>query len=225
MIEAKLKKKITTGDGVVELNIDLSLRKGEFLALFGASGAGKSTILRMLAGLTRPDEGVVRVEDDVWFDSSCGVDHSPQKRSVGFVFQEYNLFPHMTLRENLLFALGKDQDIGMIDDLLERAGLKELQGFKPAMLSGGQKQRGALIRAIVRKPKILLLDEPFSALDLPMRHTLQTEIIKIHERFLIPTIMVTHDMADIARLSNRVLILQNGALYSHSPALEIQRKA
>ncbi len=211
MIDAHFKKHITTGNGNVVLDIQLSVNKGEFLALFGASGAGKSTILRIIAGLTQPDEGCIKVDDISWFDSKAKQNIEPQHRSVGFVFQEYNLFPHMTLRENLQFALDK-LDEALIDEYLNMAGLVAVQQFKPAMLSGGQKQRAAFMRALIRKPKVLLLDEPFSALDLPIRHALQDEMLKFHERFQIPTILVTHDVADVKRLAKKVLILQEGTL-------------
>ncbi len=224
MVQFNLKKKITTGNGPVLLDINVSLGVGEFVSIFGASGAGKSTILRMLAGLAVPDAGSISVDDAVWFDSTRNINVLPQRRSIGFVFQEYNLFPHMTLRENLQFAFDGKEDSQVIDDFLNIACLTEVQGFKPQKLSGGQKQRAALIRALIRKPKLLLLDEPFSALDLPMRFTLQQEILKIHERFKIPTILVTHDAADIARLSKRVLILQEGVLHEESQGLQIPKQ-
>ncbi len=212
MIEVRFKKNITTGNGPIVLDIDLSLQRGEFASLFGASGSGKTTILRILAGLTNPDEGFIAVDGQVWFNSADKINVLPQHRSVGFVFQEYNLFPNMTLRENLQFALDPHPNKALIDEFLDIAGLKQVETFKPQMLSGGQKQRAALIRALIRKPSILLLDEPFSALDLPIRWSLQKEILKIHERFQIPTIMVTHDVADVKKLSKRIFVLQDGKI-------------
>lgn len=212
MIEARFKKHITTGNGPIVLDINLSLPLGEFMSFFGASGSGKTTLLRILAGLTNPHEGYIAVDGEVWFDSNAHINRLPQQRSVGFVFQEYNLFPHMTLRDNLQFALEATQSVAIIDEFLEIANLIQVQHFKPHMLSGGQKQRAALIRALIRKPKILLLDEPFSALDLSMRFSLQDEVLRIHERFRIPTIMVSHDVADVLRLSKRIFILENGTL-------------
>ena len=221
MVDIDVKKRITTGNGPVVLDIKLSLREREFVSMFGASGAGKSTILRMIAGLTSPDRGHIIIDDQIWYDSSKNVNVLTQRRSVGLVFQEYNLFPHLTLRENLQFAFDHEPDNAMINDFLGISGLSEVQGFKPTLLSGGQKQRAALIRALIRKPKILLLDEPFSALDLSMRRTLQEEILKIHERFRIPTIMVTHDVADVLRLSKRVFVLQDGKLREEDSATQI----
>ncbi len=212
MIKAKFTKKIVSGRGPLVLDVDLTLNAGDFIALFGASGAGKTTALKILAGLVNPDEGIIIVDNEVWFDSFQHINLPPQKRSLGFVFQEYNLFPNMTLRENLQFALRKNENEKVIDDFLDNADLKEVQDFKPSMLSGGQKQRVAIIRALIRQPKILLLDEPFSALDLPIRLNLQKEILKMHEKFNIPTILVTHDVADVVRLSKRVFIIQDGSM-------------
>ncbi len=212
MIQATFKKKITTGDGPTVLDINLSVSIGEFTSLFGASGSGKTTILRILAGLSDPDEGHIVVDNQIWFDSKKKINLPPQQRSVGFVFQEYNLFPHMTLKENLQFALSDTTNEKSIDIFLDIAKLRDVQDFKPQTLSGGQKQRAALMRALIREPKILLLDEPFSALDLPTRWALQDELLKIHARFNIPTIMVTHDVTDVKRLSKRVLMLQAGKI-------------
>ena len=212
MIEARFKKKIITGNGPVLLDINLSLQGGEFVSLFGASGAGKTTILRILAGLSKAEEGFIAVDGEVWFDSARKINVPAQKRSVGFLFQEYNLFPNMDLRQNLQFALRPGQGGDVVDQFLEIARLKEVQNFKPHMLSGGQKQRAALMRALVRQPKILLLDEPFSALDLPTRREVQEEVLKIQERFKISTLMVSHDVADVTRLSKRVFVLQDGVI-------------
>jgi len=212
MIVARFKKKITAGSGSLVMAVDLAVATGEFVALFGPSGAGKTTILRILAGLSDPDEGFIAVDGQVWFDSARKINQLPQERSVGFVFQEYNLFPHLTLRENLRFALDQNQDSRLIEEFLSIAGLKEVQDFKPSLLSGGQKQRAAVIRALIRRPRILLLDEPFSALDLPTRLSLQEEILRMHERFKTPTIMVTHDVADVIRMSRRVLLLEAGMI-------------
>jgi molybdate transport system ATP-binding protein len=210
MIEARFKKKITTGNGPVVLDIQLSLPASELTSLFGPSGAGKTTILRILAGLTQPEEGLISVDGQIWFDSARHINVPPQKRSVGYVFQEYNLFPNMNLRQNLEFALGQNPDAAVIEEFLQLAGLKEVQHFKPSLLSGGQKQRAALIRALIRRPKILLLDEPFSALDLSTRGNLQKEVLRIQERFKIPTLLVSHDVADVSRLSKRILVLEDG---------------
>ena len=180
MIRIRLKKKLFTADGPLALDVDFECAQGSFVSLFGKSGSGKTTILRMIAGLTEPAEGFIQVEDEIWLDTSKKIHLPPHKRKLGFVFQDYSLFPHMTVRENLEFALGSPQDREMIEELLDIMHLKELEGRKPENLSGGQRQRVALARAVLRRPKIFLLDEPLAALDTSIRLKLQDEILKIY---------------------------------------------
>ena len=212
MIEIAVKKTLGSNEGTMQLNVEMNLRDGEFVSLFGKSGAGKTTLLRLIAGLTRPEEGRVVVDGEVWFDSSRGIDVPVQKRSVGMVFQEYSLFPHLTLRENLVFALPEPGDERSIDEYLQMMQLDGLQGHRPAQLSGGQRQRVALIRALLRKPRLLLLDEPLSALDPEIRLNLQDEILRIYRMTGVATILVSHDLAEIFKLSGRVFVLDRGKL-------------
>ena len=212
MIRVKVKKKLHTADGPMNLHVDFEVSKDEMVTLFGKSGAGKTTILRMIAGLTNPDEGYIEVNHEVWFDSHKKVNWAVQKRQIGFVFQEYTLFPNMTIEENLNFALMDKRDAPLIDELLAMTHLTELRKRKPDYLSGGQKQRAALVRALLRKPKMFLLDEPLSALDLSLRIKLQDELVEIHKRFNVPTIFVSHDLSEIFRLSNRILVIEDGRI-------------
>ena len=212
MIKVQAKKKLVTSRGPIQLQVDLEIPDAQLVTLFGPSGAGKTTVLRMIAGLTDPDEGLIQAGDEVWFDSRKGINRSVQERQVGFVFQDYNLFPHMTVYENLRFALPNKGDPRMIEEFLELVHLTELKDRKPEALSGGQKQRVALIRALLRKPKIFLLDEPLSALDLALRLKLQDEILEIHRRFKIPTIFVTHDLSELFKLAGQVFVLEEGRI-------------
>jgi molybdate transport system ATP-binding protein len=212
MIELDIKKRLLAADGNIELHLDLHIAERDFVTLYGKSGAGKTTTLRILAGLTDPDEGQIQVDEEIWFDSKMGINLSPQKRRIGFVFQDYALFPNMTVRKNLLYALGSHQDAGIVDTLLEMVDLKNLAERKPDTLSGGQRQRVALARALVRRPKILLLDEPLSALDMEMRLKLQDEILHLHKQFDMTTILVSHTLAEIFRLSRRVIVIDNGKI-------------
>ena len=212
MIKVKATKNLITSHGPVRLDVDFQIPDKEFITLFGPSGAGKTTILRMIAGLTDPDKGFIQVDEDIWFDSDRGINRPVQERQISFVFQDYNLFPNMTVRENLEYALKDKEDNGLIDEFLEMVQLIELSNRRPETLSGGQKQRVALIRALLRKPKIFLLDEPLSSLDLELRLTLQDEILAIYNRFKIPTIFVTHDLSEIFKLSNRILVLEQGKI-------------
>ncbi|EAK0297558.1 ATP-binding cassette domain-containing protein [Campylobacter upsaliensis] len=214
MLEFCLKHTIKGIEGPIKLDLDIMLSQGEISVIFGESGAGKTTLLRILAGLITPQKGFIRVGDEIWLDLKKGINLSPQKRSLGFVFQDYALFPNMSVRENLAYAT---QNQRKIDELLELIGLKELANSRPKELSGGQAQRVALARALAKEPKILLLDEPLSALDFKMRSHLQEELLKILKHFKTTALLVSHDLAEIYRLSARVLQLSGGKIIKDLP--------
>jgi len=193
MIELSVKKRLLSAEGSLELRFETIIEEGEFVALFGESGAGKTTILRMIAGLETPDSGHIIVNGTPWFDSQKRINLPPAKRPIGFVFQDYALFPNMSVKENLRFALQKGDNPAIIDELLDTIALRELADRLPSQLSGGQQQRVAMARALVRRPRLLLLDEPLSALDHAMRHKLQDELAKLHQHFNLTTILVSHD--------------------------------
>lgn len=221
MIYLDFQKKLYSTQGEVLLKVQCSLKMRELITLFGKSGAGKTTILRILAGLTTPDFGIIKVQDSIWFSSKDKINIPPQKREIGFVFQDYALFPNMSIEENLLFALPKRGDKKHIEELLEIVELQNFRKVKPSMLSGGQQQRVALIRALVRNPKILLLDEPFSALDASMSQRLQEELLKIHQKFELTTFFVSHNLADVFYLSQYVLHLSNGVVDKQGTPSEV----
>lgn len=212
MIEFALQKKLHTTEGEMKLQVSGSFEKGKFISLYGSSGAGKTSVLRMLAGFMRPDDGFIKMDDTVWFDAQKNVHVEPQQRKIGFVFQDYALFPNMNVRENIAFALAKKEHSGIIDELLELTGLNMLALRKMNTLSGGQKQRVALARAIATRPALLLLDEPLSAIDNTMRVQLQTTLLEVHRRFNLTTILVSHDMEEIIRLSDIVIHLEHGMI-------------
>ena len=212
MIKFRAYKILDTAKGKMPLDVSFNLEKGQLISLFGKSGAGKTTILRILAGLTKADTSFIEVENEIWDHAERKIHIPVQRRSIGFVFQDYALFPNLTVRENIEFALQKNDDRKIVNELLELMELGNLQNIKPANLSGGQKQRVALSRAIARKPKILLLDEPLSALDDEMRIKLQNYIFKAHQYYKLTTIFVSHHLPEIFRLSDNVIILDEGKI-------------
>ncbi|OYZ65838.1 MAG: molybdenum ABC transporter ATP-binding protein [Sulfuricurvum sp. 24-42-5] len=220
MIVVNITKHLDTADGSINAHFELTINDGEFLTLFGPSGAGKTTLLRMIAGLEQPDSGKIEVDEEVWFDSSKKINLPPQKRSIGLVFQDYALFPTMSVRENLLFAAQTPEQRHNVDELIELVELTALADRLPATLSGGQKQRVALARALVRHPKILLLDEPLSALDSSMRQKLQDELSLVHERLGVTTLLVSHDIAETVKLSDRLAAIEAGVITRVCPPME-----
>ena len=206
MIDISIKKALQGSHGIMELDVTLKIQKGEFVALAGQSGSGKTTLLRILAGLEKA-EGFIKVDDTNWLDSDHAL--SPDKREIGFVFQDYALFPNMSVEQNLLFV---KKDKALADHLLEMTGLSALKSRMPHTLSGGQQQRVALCRAMMHRPKLLLMDEPLSALDSDMRFKLQNEILSLHKEFETTTLMVSHDPSEIYRLANRAIILDQGTV-------------
>jgi molybdate transport system ATP-binding protein len=212
MIKLKIKKEMHTPQGREFLDLDLNIDKGEFITLFGRSGAGKTTFLRILAGLTQPQEGYIEVDDEVWFDSRKKINLSVQRRKTGFVFQESSLFPHMTVRENLEYGCGNKDACGSIGEWIIAMGLKGLENQKPDLISGGQKQRVALARALISRPKILLLDEPLSDLDIHARLGLQDEIIKAYQKTGITTVLVSHDLSEVFKMSKKIFVIDQGRI-------------
>lgn len=221
MINLSIYKKLQSASGEMNLQVTLDIKSGAFLTFYGKSGVGKTSLLRILAGLLAPDQGEIVVDGITWFDDEKGIDITPQKRNVGMVFQDYALFPNMTVKENLLFGIEKGQDKKIVDQLIEITELGELQHRKPATLSGGQKQRTALARSLVQKPKILLLDEPLSALDVGMRNQLQQYILQLHQEFNLTTILVSHDVSEILKTSDEMVVLEDGEIVKQGTPAEV----
>lgn len=214
-----IRKKLGGPQGEFALDVDLRVEEGEFLTLFGPSGAGKTTLLRCIAGLETPDSGTIQCGGERWYDSAQRNSLPTQQRRVGFMFQDYALFPNMTVRGNLEFAQRKGAQRKHIDELIDMMALGELQHSKPGTLSGGQKQRVALARALAAEPRLLLLDEPLSALDQETRLRLQDEILRMQRQFGLTTLMVSHDVSEVYKLSRRVIIIEGGrAVREGSPA-------
>lgn len=194
-------------DGPIHMDVQLNCEAGQVLALVGPSGGGKTSVLRVIAGLLKPASGRLCLGDEVWFDSVKHVCLSPQQRHVGMVFQHYSLFPHMSALQNVATAARSPQ---LARQWLERVALGDLHDRRPGQLSGGQQQRVALARALAREPKVLLLDEPFSAVDQVTRQQLLRELAKLRRQLSIPIILVTHDLAEASALADTMVIIDGG---------------
>ncbi|HEX6761450.1 MAG TPA: ABC transporter ATP-binding protein [Gaiellaceae bacterium] len=197
-------------------DLELTLEVGSAVAVVGPSGAGKSTLLRAIAGLVEPRSGRIAVGSDVWFDAERSISLAPDERRVGLVFQDYALFPHMTVRQNIEYARKH-----RADEYLERFRIAALADVKPPSLSGGERQRVALARALARDPQVLLLDEPISALDAHTKATVRAELHELLGTLEIPALLVTHDFEDAAALADRVSVVVDGQLRQAGTVAEL----
>ena len=199
MITINIEKKLKAYSGQQWLKVNREFADGDIIKIYGPSGAGKTTFLKIIAGLVSPEKGIIKVDDITWLDTSTKTALSPQKRRVGFVFQNYALFPNMTVREHLEYAT---KDIEWIDRLLTIGKLETLITHKPEHLSGGQQQRLAILRALAIKPKLLLMDEPFSALDHEMKRILISELKVLFAELGLTILTVTHNPQELDGLCN-----------------------
>jgi molybdate transport system ATP-binding protein len=192
--------------------------------LFGPSGSGKTTVLRCLAGLERPDEGHIRFGTETWFDAGRGIHLPPQRRGIGYLSQDYALFPHLTVADNIGYGLGslsRAERRRRVGEMIGLFGLTGLEGRYPRQVSGGQQQRVALARALARRPRLLLLDEPLSALDAPTREQLRRELRRLLSGLQVPTVIVTHDAMEAVALGDFVAVLDEGRIRQSGPVQEV----
>ncbi|MPR35022.1 ATP-binding cassette domain-containing protein [Cytophagaceae bacterium SJW1-29] len=211
-LDLQLRHSMRTATGAVALDVSMRIEAGAITILTGPSGAGKTTLLRLVAGLVKPQAGRIAFGSDVWLDTSTSIFLPPQQRKAGLVFQDYALFPHLTVRQNLAYALEKGEAPTRVEELLREMELTQLADRKPHQLSGGQQQRVALARALVPRPRLLLLDEPLSALDRSMRHRLQGYLLKLQQHYQLTVVLVTHDLGEIFRLGDHVVALEEGKI-------------
>ena len=201
--------------GALTLAASVEVAPGECLALAGPSGAGKTSMLRVVAGLLRPEQGAVRCGEQVWLDTAAGRDVPPERRRCGYLFQDLALFPHLNAWQNVAYALsgvGRGERRRRAHELLDRFGLAARADARPHCLSGGERQRVALARALARRPDVLLLDEPMSALDARTRASSSRELASVLGETEVPSLLVTHDFGDAAQLADRVAILDAGSV-------------
>jgi molybdate transport system ATP-binding protein len=206
-----------------ELDVSWSIGN-ELAVLFGHSGAGKSLTLQLISGLMRPDSGFVRAKGNIYFDKNNRIDIAPQQRSCGYVFQDLALFPHMTVKENILFGakdVARDDKIERLSGMIERFRLEGTADKFPAEISGGQKQRVAFARALIRRPDVLLLDEPFSALDIPLRIEMRAFLREIRKEFNIPIVLVTHDVYEAYTMPDTLIVYSGGKVVQKGAPAEV----
>lgn len=206
MIAIDIHKKLKAGARETDLRVQLRAGEGSIMVIYGPSGAGKSTFLKVVAGLMKPEQGRITVNDKVWLDTSANINLSPQERKAGFVFQNYALFPHMTVRQQLAFAT---DDVRWIDQLISIGQLQDHANHKPDYLSGGQQQRLAILRAMANKPALLLMDEPFSALDQTTKAGLIADLKLLWDELQTTVIIVSHYPQELAGVATQNLYIGN----------------
>ncbi len=209
MLEISLKKIFKN----FSLDVEMEIKEGEFVSIYGNSGSGKSTLLNLISGLVKPDSGIIKYDNTTWFDKEKRLNLKPQNREIGYLFQEHRIFPNMSVRQNIEFVLDKKNAYkNEVDEFLLLTGLKKYEKLNAKKLSGGQKQRLALARAIVRKPKIFLLDEPLSSLDFEIKSMMRDKISEIHKIYKPTIIMVSHSIKEIVNVSDRIFFMENGKI-------------
>lgn len=216
MLKVAMKKKLR------QFLLDVSFQMDhEIVVLFGPSGSGKTTILNALAGLLRPDEGEIERDHELLFKNNQ-VFLPAKKRKVGYLFQDYALFPHMTVEKNIHYGMQKNRIPAFLQQWIQITGIEPLMKKYPNQISGGEKQRVALVRALATQPQLLLLDEPFSALDSTNRVRCQEELLFIHEKWKIPILLVTHDEGEAVKLADRILYMEKGKIIKEKVIGKIQ---
>lgn len=219
MVEIDIKQHI--GKGSFELDFKATINTNDFVCVFGPSGAGKTTLLRLISGIDKPTSGLIKSDKLTWFNADQNMNISPAKRKIGYVPQVNALFANMTVKQNLEFALLKNQTNDIINDLIDILDLNDILNKKIDCISGGEKQRVSIAQALVQKPNILLLDEPFSAIDAVMTKKLRAYLLKIYKALDLTIIFVSHQIADVFTLANHVIKLEQGKIIEQGSPAEV----
>jgi len=225
VIEVRIAKTYPPTEDAPGFSLDIAFHAGSGITvLFGPSGAGKTLALEAIAGFVKPDGGRILLDDAILFDAAAEVNLSPRRRNCGYVFQNYALFPHMTLRQNLMFAadqLPRRERHRRAAEMLERFHIAAVAGRRPHEVSGGEKQRCSIARALIREPRLLLLDEPARGLDAPLRFELYSLLRQVRAEFNLPVVLVTHDLDEAFALGDHMLVVLNGRLVQSGAPREI----
>jgi molybdate transport system ATP-binding protein len=225
MIQARLRKTFPPRPDSAAFSVDLEFQASAGITvLFGPSGSGKTLTLDCIAGFVRPDQGRILLDDAILFDAATGIHLPPQARHCGYVFQNYALFPHMTLRQNLTFAVEKRPRLERhrrVNEMLDRFRLQDAAGRHPHEVSGGQKQRCSIARALIGEPKLLLLDEPAQGLDAPLRAELYDVLRQVRADFKTPILLVTHDLDECFELAEEMLVMREGRIVQSGPPRKV----
>lgn len=214
MIVLDVKKNFRTSHPDFYLDINIRIESGKSVAFFGRSGSGKTSVLKMIAGLLEPDSGIISWKKDLWFDSKKKINLPPQKRKIGYVFQENSLFPNMTVLKNLKFGIPRSGNQNLLTEIISFMKIESLLNRFPVKLSGGERQKVSLGRALLCQPEILLLDEPFSSLDLETRESMRDLVLQLRKRFAFTLILVSHDREDLSKISDKIFHISNGKISS-----------
>lgn len=217
----EINKLLNTESGKLPLEIQLDIQPGKLVGIYGPSGCGKTMLLRCVAGLDKPDYGNIEFNGITWFSSTPAINLPTHLRNAGFLFQDFPLYPHLNVDQNTKIAA---KSLSHSEELLKESGLTELRKFYPRDLSGGQRQRLALVQALAAQPNILLLDEPFSALDLKMRSQIQNLILKYQSEYNATVLLVSHLIEDLLRMTDRILEIRDGHIKQDLGKVEFLRK-
>ncbi len=225
MIQVRIRKQFAAGRESAGFSLDVEFRADSGVTvLFGSSGSGKTLTLDAIAGFVRPDEGRIMLDDDILFDGAAGVHLAPQSRNCGYVFQNYALFPHMTIRKNLEFAVASRPRLERhrrVAELLDAFRLNDVAGRRPHEVSGGQKQRCSIARALIGEPRMLLLDEPARGLDAPLRSEFYSVLRQVRRDFPTPVLLVTHDLDESFELGDEMIVMREGRVVQTGPPAQV----